>query len=195
MFVSDELKQIDFKIVYYGPEASGKTANLHWLHSQLVSVPHTDILNLQTRENPDIFFEFLQFQGREVGGLVSKFSLYTVPGQDLCAASRKTILSGADGVIFVADSDASRTEDNLLAVIELVKNLRSNEQQVEEFPLVIQFNKRDLATAAELDYLRKTLNKFKAPEFEAAAIKGEGVIECLNKTTDLIVTRASKMIF
>ncbi len=194
MYVNYGLKQIDIKIVYYGPGFSGKTTNLEWAHSHLDPSLRSDILNLKTKEDRTIFFDFMQFEVGQIKGLTPKFNLFTVPGQDIYTMSRKFILNGVDGVIYVADSDKSRMRDNLFTLIDLVKNLRANRHQVEDFPIILQYNKRDLPDAAPLDYLRKTLNRFNAPDFEASAVTGVGVFESLKTAIDLVVKRVTKLV-
>ena len=136
----------------------------------------------------------MQFEVGKIKGLTPKFNLYTVPGQDMYTVSRKIILNGVDGIIYVADSDPDRMRDNLFTLIDLVKNLRANKHQVEDFPIILQYNKRDLPNAASVDYLRKTLNRFRAPDFEASAVNGVGVFESLKTVIELIVARVSKMV-
>lgn len=194
MYVNYGLKQIDIKIVYYGPGYSGKTTNLEWAHSHLDPALRSDILNLKTKEDRTIFFDFMQFEVGQIKGLTPKFNLFTVPGQDIYTMSRKFILNGVDGVIYVADSDKARMRDNLFTLIDLVKNLRANRHQVEDFPIILQYNKRDLPDAAPLDYLRKTLNRFNAPDFEASAVTGVGVFESLKTAIDLVVKRVTKLV-
>lgn len=193
MFINYGLNQIDLKIVYYGPGFSGKTTNLEWAHSHINPDLRSDILNLKTKEDRTIFFDFMQFEVGKIKGLTPKFNLYTVPGQDIYTVSRKIILNGVDGIIYVADSDKNRMRDNLFTLIDLVKNLRANKHRVEEFPIIMQYNKRDLDDAAPVDYLRKTLNRFSAPDFEACAVKGDGVFECLKTAIELVVQRVTKL--
>ena len=136
MFINYGLNQIDLKIVYYGPGYSGKTTNLEWAHSHIDPELRSDILNLKTKEDRTIFFDFMQFEVGKIKGLTPKFNLYTVPGQDIYTVSRKIILNGVDGVIYVADSGEDRMRDNLFTLIDLVKNLRENKHKVEEFPII-----------------------------------------------------------
>ena len=194
MFINYGLNQIDLKIVYYGPGFSGKTTNLEWAHSNIDPTLRSDILNLKTKEDRTIFFDFMQFEVGKIKGLTPKFNLYTVPGQDMYTVSRKIILNGVDGIIYVADSGKDRMRDNLFTLIDLVKNLRANKHQVEEFPIILQYNKRDLPDAMPVDYMRKTLNRFRAPDFEACAVKGEGVFECLKTVIELVVARVTKLV-
>lgn len=194
MFINYGLNQIDLKIVYYGPGMSGKTTNLEWAHSHIDPSLRSELLNLKTKEDRTIFFDFMQFEVGKIKGLVPKFNLYTVPGQDMYAMSRKIILNGVDGIIYVADSSKDRMRDNLFTMIDLVKNLRANQHQVEQFPIVIQYNKRDLPEALPVPYLHQVLNRVNAPEFEAVAIKGVGVFETLKKSIELVVSRVAKLV-
>ena len=194
MFINYGLNQIDLKIVYYGPGFSGKTTNLEWAHSHIDPTLRSDLLNLKTKEDRTIFFDFMQFEVGKIKGLTPKFNLYTVPGQDIYTVSRKIILNGVDGIIYVADSGKSRMRDNLFTLIDLVKNLRANKHQVENFPIILQYNKRDVPDAMPVAELRKMLNRFNAPEFEACAIKGEGVFESLKMAIELVVNRVTKLI-
>ena len=194
MFINYGLNQIDLKIVYYGPGFSGKTTNLEWAHANLDPKLRSDLLNLKTKEDRTIFFDFMQFEVGKIKGLTPKFNVYTVPGQDIYTVSRKVILNGVDGIIYVADSGEHRMRDNLFTLIDLVKNLRANKHQVEDFPIIFQYNKRDLPEALPVAQLNKTLNRFNAPEFEASAINGEGVFECLKTAIDLVVKRVVTMV-
>jgi len=194
VFINYGLNQIDLKIVYYGPGYSGKTTNLEWAHSHIDPELRSDILNLKTKEDRTIFFDFMQFEVGKIKGLTPKFNLYTVPGQDIYTVSRKIILNGVDGVIYVADSGEDRMRDNLFTLIDLVKNLRENKHKVEEFPIIMQYNKRDVEGALPVEYLRKTLNRFNAPDFEGVAIQGVGVFESLRTAIDLVVRRVRKMV-
>ena len=194
MFINYGLNQIDLKIVYYGPGFSGKTTNLEWAHSHIDPTLRSDLLNLKTKEDRTIFFDFMQFEVGKIKGLTPKFNLYTVPGQDIYTVSRKIILNGVDGIIYVADSGKTRMRDNLFTLIDLVKNLRANKHQVEDFPIILQYNKRDVPDAMPVEELRKMLNRFNAPDFEACAIKGEGVFESLKMAIELVVNRVTKLI-
>lgn len=194
MFINYGLNQIDLKIVYYGPGFSGKTTNLEWAHANIDPSLRSDILNLKTKEDRTIFFDFMQFEVGKIKGLTPKFNLYTVPGQDMYTVSRKIILNGVDGIIYVADSSKPRMRDNLFTLIDLVKNLRANKHQVEEFPIIIQYNKRDIPDALPVEYLRQNLNRFGAPDFEACAVKGIGVFESLKTAIELVVNRVTKLV-
>jgi mutual gliding-motility protein MglA len=193
VFINYGLNQIDLKIVYYGPGMSGKTTNLEWAHAHMDPKAKSDLLNLKTKEDRTIYFDFMQFEVGTIKGFAPKFNLYTVPGQDMYTLSRKLILNGVDGIIYVADSHRDRMRDNLYTLIDLVKNLRENKHHVEQFPIILQYNKRDLPDALPVAYLHKTLNRFNAPEFEAVAMNGEGVFESLQKVIELVVGRVTKL--
>lgn len=194
MFINYGLSQIDLKIVYYGPGFSGKTTNLEWAHAHIDPTLRSDILNLKTKEDRTIFFDFMQFEVGKIKGLTPKFNMYTVPGQDIYTVSRKIILNGVDGIIYVADSRQERMRDNLFTLIDLIKNLRANKHQVENFPIILQYNKRDLPDACPLPVLQKALNRFKAPEFEASAVNGVGVFESLKTAIELVVQHVTRLI-
>ena len=194
MYINYGLNQIDLKIVYYGPGFSGKTTNLEWAHAHIAPDLRSDILNLKTKEDRTIFFDFMQFEVGKIKGLTPKFNLYTVPGQDIYTMSRKIILNGVDGIIYVADSSPERVRDNLFTLVDLVKNLRANQHVVEEFPLILQYNKRDIEGALPIEEMRKTLNRFHAPEYEACAVNGTGVFESLRTAIELVVRRIKKMV-
>lgn len=194
MFINYGLNQIDLKIVYYGPGFSGKTTNLEWAHKNIDPKLRSDMLNLKTKEDRTIFFDFMQFEVGKIRGLTPKFNLYTVPGQDMYTMSRRIILNGVDGIIYVADSHPDRMRDNLFTLIDLVKNLRANKHQVEQFPIILQYNKRDLPNAMPVATMSKMLNRFNAPEFEACAMQGVGVFESLKMAIDLVVGRVAKML-
>lgn len=194
MFINYGLNQLDLKIVYYGPGYSGKTTNLEWAHKNIDPDLRSDLLNLKTKEDRTIYFDFMQFEVGKIKGLTPKFNLYTVPGQDIYTVSRKIILNGVDGIIYVADSGKDRMRDNLFTLLDLVKNLRANNHKVEDFPIILQYNKRDLPDALPVPYLREKLNRFKAPDFEGIATEGEGVFESLRTAIELVVKRVSTMV-
>ena len=143
MLINWALKEISLKIVYYGPGLSGKTTNLEYIY-QLIDPTHKGkMVSLKTKEERTIFFDFMQFELPPIQGKRPKFSLYTVPGQHYYAASRKIILNGADGVVFVADSQTNRLMDNLDSILDLEQNLIQQNRSLEDIPWVLQYNKRD----------------------------------------------------
>jgi signal recognition particle receptor subunit beta len=154
MIINFEKQEIYLKIVYYGPGYSGKTTNLLYIHSKVAPELKGELVSLQTQEDRTIFFDFLQVSVGKIRGLVPKFNLYTVPGQEFYAYSRKVILNGVDGMVFVADSQFSRLEANVDTLKDLTMNIHRNKHDLEEFPWVIQYNKRDLSNVAPMQYFQ-----------------------------------------
>ncbi len=177
------------KIVYYGPPLSGKTTNLEYIHSRLDPRVRGQLVSLKTKEDRTIYFDFMQLEMGWIKGLKPKFNLYTVPGQVIYVASRKLVLQGADGVIYVADSQPDKLEANIETLDNLEDNLRELGYNPEEIPLVMQFNKRDLPQALPAETLRSYLARDGAPCFEAVAVKGQGVIDTLKAAINLVVAR------
>ena len=192
MYINWALQQINLKIVYYGPGVSGKTTNLLYIHSKVAPELKGELVSLQTQEDRTIFFDFLQLEVGKIKGKKPKFNLYTVPGQVYYAYSRKVILNGVDGVVFVADSQFDRLEANLETLNDLENNLRQDGHTMDEFPWVIQYNKRDLPNVAPIQYLQLKLNKFNVPYFEAVATQGNGVFETLKAVINLVVANVRK---
>lgn len=192
MYINWALQQINLKIVYYGPGVSGKTTNLLYIHSKVAADLKGELVSLQTQEDRTIFFDFLQLEVGKIKGKKPKFNLYTVPGQVYYAYSRKVILNGVDGVVFVADSQFDRLEANLETLNDLENNLRQDGLKMDEFPWVIQYNKRDLPNVAPIQYLQLKLNKYNVPHFEAVATGGTGVFETLKAVINLVVANVKK---
>ncbi len=179
MFINWKTKEVNLKIVYYGPAMSGKTTNLEFIHARMDPSMRGDLVSLKTREDRTIFFDFLQIELGKIKGLKPKFNLYTVPGQVYYLASRKLVLQGADGVVFVADSSAKRLDENVEAWQNMHSNLRELGFNPSAFPMIIQYNKRDLPDAAPLETLRTQLHCNGQPQVEAIASQGVGVFETL----------------
>jgi signal recognition particle receptor subunit beta len=192
MFINWKQREIKLKIVYYGASLCGKTTNLEFLHANIPSNARSDLVSLKTREDRTIFFDFLEIQLGEIKGLKPKFSLYTVPGQVYYIASRKLVLQGADGVVFVVDSTPDRREANLEAWNNLSTNLREFGLDAKTFPIIIQFNKRDLPNAAPLDELRRMIGCNGHPQIEAVASQGIGVFESLRPTIKSVMVEAQR---
>lgn len=180
-------KEIDAKIVYYGPGISGKTTNLQFIHQNLKPEQRGKMVSLATEEERTLFFDFLPIELESVRGFRTRFHLYTVPGQIYYGATRRAVLSGADGVIFVADSQAERMEDNLMSLKDLEENLRYYGKRIETIPLVVQYNKRDLPHISSVEELNQRINRWQAPYFESVAIKGKGVFETLTMACRLVL--------
>jgi len=187
MFINRGLKEINLKIVYYGPALSGKTTNLQYIHAHTNPNIRGELVSIKTHKDRTLFFDFLQLELGEVMGLKPKFHLYTVPGQVFYVASRKLVLQGADGVVFVADSQVNRLDDNIESLQDMKGYLAEMGCQPDDFPLVIQFNKRDLPNVAPVPLLRSTLAANGRPCFEAVAIEGEGVFDTLKVIIQRVV--------
>lgn len=180
-------KEIDAKIVYYGPGISGKTTNLQFIHQNLKPEQRGKMVSLATEEERTLFFDFLPIELESVRGFRTRFHLYTVPGQIYYGATRRAVLSGADGVIFVADSQTERMEDNLMSLKDLEENLRYYGKRIETIPLVIQYNKRDLPNISSVEELNQKINRWQAPYFESVAIIGQGVFKTLTMACRLVL--------
>ena len=192
MFINWAAKEIVFKIVYYGPALSGKTTNLKYIYNRLDPGLRGSLVTLQTREERTLFFDFLQLHLGEVLGRKPRFNLYTVPGQSYYAYSRKIILNGADGVVFVADSQRSRIDDNLESLLDLEERLIEQGRTLQRVPFVIQYNKRDLPDAAPVGWLQEKLNYYGFPQFEAVATEGRGVMEALRRILHAVIENVQK---
>jgi mutual gliding-motility protein MglA len=191
-FINYSSREINCKIVYYGPGLCGKTTNLQYIYNKTMPEAKGKMISLATETERTLFFDFLPLSLGEIRGFKTRFHLYTVPGQVFYDASRKLILKGVDGVVFVGDSQLERMEAN----IESLENLRSNliEQgyNLDSLPYVVQYNKRDLPNAISLAELEEELNPTKVPAFEAIAPKGNGVFDTLKAVAKLVLTELKK---
>jgi signal recognition particle receptor subunit beta len=186
-FFNHNAKEIHCKIVYYGPSLGGKTTNIQWVYQNTVADQKSKLVALNTDIERTLFFDFLPLNIGDIRGYKTRFHLYSVPGQVVYDSSRKLILKGLDGVIFVADSQKERMEENLEALRNLETNLEAQGYDIREIPLILQYNKRDLPNAATMQDLRRSLNQFNAPEFEANAAEGKGVMESLKSISKSII--------
>jgi signal recognition particle receptor subunit beta len=173
-------REIIAKIVYYGPSVGGKTTNLQWLHSKLDPRSVGKLFSLETEADRTLFFDLLPINLGNIKGMDLRLKVYTVPGQVKYNSTRKMVLTGADAVVFVADSEANRHKDNVESLKNLAENLSANGLNIKTIPLVLQYNKRDLPTALPLDVMDKKLNFRNLPAFGAVAIdpNDTGVLEC-----------------
>lgn len=187
-FINQEAKEIHCKVVYYGPSLGGKTTNIQWVYQKTAGNDQSELMDFNANPERTLFFDFLPMNVGEIRGLKTRFHLYTVPGQVVYDASRRLILKGLDGVIFVADSQIERMDENIEAMKNLEINLDKQGYDIKSVPLVIQYNKRDLPNVASLAELRAALNKYNAPDFEATASIGRGVFETLQTVSKTIVT-------
>lgn len=191
-FINYLSREINCKLVYYGPGLCGKTTNLQFIYNKTAPDAKGKMISLATEQERTLFFDFLPISLGDIRGFRTRFHLYTVPGQVFYDASRKLILKGVDGVIFVADSQIERMEANLESLENLRTNLSEQGYHLEKIPFVIQYNKRDLPSAAPLDELRQTLNTMGVPDYEAIAAKGDGVFDTLKAITKLVLTELKK---
>ncbi|MCF6192203.1 MAG: ADP-ribosylation factor-like protein [Candidatus Hydrothermae bacterium] len=184
MIIDPRKKEIRFKIVYYGAAVSGKTTNIKHIHSRYPG-PKGDLVTIDTEGERTLVFDFLPIEIEIIKGFKTRFYLYTVPGQFFYKATRKMVLKGADGVIFVVDSSRARLHDNIASFKELVETLKA--YGLVRIPIVIQYNKRDLPDAIPLAELQKRLNPYRFPAFEAIAVQGKGVFRTLEAMIKLLV--------
>ncbi len=192
-FINYSAREINFKLVYYGPGLCGKTTNLRNIYERTAENAKGKMISLATETERTLFFDFLPLALGEIRGFKTRFHLYTVPGQVFYDASRKLILKGVDGVVFVADSQEERFEANLESLDNLKANLRDQGYDIDKIPWVLQYNKRDLPTAVPLDELQRELNPDgKILEFEAAAASGKGVFETLKALAKLVLADLKK---
>jgi signal recognition particle receptor subunit beta len=191
-FINYLSREINCKIVYYGPGLCGKTTNLQWIYQRTAPEAKGKMISLATEQDRTLFFDFLPLSLGEIRGFKTRFHLYTVPGQVFYDASRKLILKGVDGVVFVADSQIDRMEANLESLENLQLNLSEQGYQLEKVPYVIQFNKRDLPNIAPVQELRELLNPLNVPDYEAVASRGTGVFDTLKAVAKLVLTELKK---
>lgn len=192
-FINYSAREINCKLVYYGPGLCGKTTNLKYIYEKTASEAKGKMISLATETERTLFFDFLPLALGEIRGFRTRFHLYTVPGQVFYDASRKLILKGVDGVVFVADSQEERFEANLESLDNLRTNLHEQGYDIETIPWVIQYNKRDLSNAVPLEELREVLNPTgKILDFEASAATGKGVFETLKALARLVLQDLKK---
>jgi mutual gliding-motility protein MglA len=191
-FINFVAREINCKIVYYGPGLGGKTTNLQWIFDQAVGKSGGKMISLATETDRTLFFDFLPLDLGTVRGFKTCFHLYTVPGQVFYDASRKLILRGVDGVVFVADSQEERMDANLEALENLQENLKEHSYDFLKIPYVVQLNKRDLPTALAVEELKKALLRKGESTFEAIAFKGVGVFETLKQVGRQVLAELKK---
>ncbi|MCJ7774310.1 MAG: GTPase domain-containing protein [Desulfobacterales bacterium] len=192
-FVNLKKKEVQVKIVYYGPGRGGKTTNLEYIYKKFNDRIKTEMVTVKTQGDRTLFFDFLPFEIGKIGGYDVKIQLYTVPGQVKYNATRRLVLRGVDGIVFVADSMAVRREKNILSVKNLKENLDGYKKNLSETPLVMQYNKVDLSeqgiSLLPKEVLEKDLNQeLKAPSFEASAIQGTNVVATMKKIIMMTMT-------
>lgn len=191
-FINYASREINCKIVYYGPGLCGKTTNLQYVYQKTAPDAKGKMISLATETERTLFFDFLPLALGEIRGFKTRFHLYTVPGQVFYDASRKLILKGVDGVVFVADAQEERLDANIESLENLKDNLEEQGYQLEKLPFVIQYNKIDLPNITPIEELRKLINPTGVPDYTACATTGEGVFETLKAVAKQILIDLKK---
>ena len=191
-FINYASREINCKIVYYGPGLCGKTTNLQYIYDKTNPTAKGKLISLATETDRTLFFDFLPLELGTVRGFKTRFHLYTVPGQVFYDASRKLILKGVDGVIFVADSQVERMDANVEAIENLETNLKTQGYDLSAIPYVLQLHKRDLPNVASVDEMKRLVVRKNEPVFEAVAAKGPGVFETLKGVAKLVLADLTK---
>jgi len=191
-FINYASKEINCKIVYYGPGLGGKTTNLQFIYNKTSPEARGKMISLATEADRTLFFDFLPLDLGTIRGFTTRFHLYTVPGQVFYDASRKLILKGVDGVVFVADSQEERMEANIESIRNLEDNLEENGFELKTIPYALQFNKRDLPNVLAVDEMYRILNYKREPTFEGIATSGKGVFDTLKSVAKQILIELRK---
>jgi len=185
------LKEISYKIVYYGCGMCGKTTNLQLIHDSLPGTAKGNLVSLATQQDRTLFFDFLPVDLGTINGLKARFQVYTTPGQSFYSATRKIVLRGADGVVFVADSQWDRMRENIESWQSLMTDLTEHGYDTRTMPIVVQYNKRDLPNVAPVEYLQKLLNPDGREWHASIAASGQGVINTLKAVSKSVLLRAA----
>ena len=183
-------REVCCKIVYYGPGLSGKTTNLQYIHSKVPQTTRGNLISLATEADRTLYFDFLPINIGNINGLAAKFQLYTVPGQVYYNATRKLVLRGVDGLVFVADSQPDKMDENIESLTNLEENLREYGYNIDDLPMVIQYNKRDIPGVMSVEELHQKLNPRGWPHFEASATVGNGVFDTLKLIIKIVLDKA-----
>ena len=191
-FINYAAREINCKLVYYGPGLGGKTTNLQCIYAKANPKAKGKLISLATESDRTLFFDFLPLEMGTIRGFRTRFHLYTVPGQVFYDASRRLILKGVDGVAFVADSQSVRMDANVEAIYNLKENLRAQGYELKNLPYVLQLNKRDMPTAVSVEEMTKTLQSQGEPVFEAVATTGEGVFDTLKALARMVLLKLKK---
>jgi len=191
-FINYASKEINCKIVYYGPGLGGKTTNLQYIYSKTAPEAKGKMISLATEADRTLFFDFLPLDLGTIRGFTTRFHLYTVPGQVFYDASRKLILKGVDGIVFVADSQDERMAANIESIRNLEANLKEHGLELPGMPYALQFNKRDLPNVVAVDEMYRSLNYKREPTFEAVATEGTGVFDTLKSVAKQILIELRK---
>jgi signal recognition particle receptor subunit beta len=190
-FVNFSTREVQLKIVYYGPGMCGKTTNLQYIHGAVAPAAKGALTSLATSQDRTLFFDFMPLVAQAIEGFTTRIQLYTVPGQVMYNMTRRLVLRGADGLVFVADSQWSKMSENVESFANLEENLRLQGDALEAMPYVLQYNKRDLPDIAPVNYLDFVLNSrdVRRPAFQSEAPGGRGVFETLNMISRLVLNR------
>ncbi len=190
MFINWKLREINLKIVYYGPSLSGKTTSLEYIHSRTNPERRGELISLKTREDRTLYFDYMQFEMGAISGLKPRFNIYTVPGQVYYRGTRKLVLKGVDGLVFVADSQIKRLHENVEAIKDLYDDLVELGFVPGELPIVLQCNKRDLPEIMPVQSIKEQLGLNGIPTFESIALEGIGVLDGLKSIVNSVVIKA-----
>jgi signal recognition particle receptor subunit beta len=185
-------REINYKIVYYGCGLCGKTSNIQHIHRRVNPAARGRLVSIATEEERTLYFDFLPLSLGTVKGLQTRFHLYTVPGQSFYNASRRLVLQGVDGIVFVVDSQVSRLDENVDSYLNLWDNLMSQGEDLRKLPVVLQMNKRDLSSVFAVSDLAELLNHTGSPVVEACALTGVGVFETLKTACKLVIAKSSQ---
>jgi signal recognition particle receptor subunit beta len=187
-------KEIYFKIVYYGPGMGGKTTNLQYVHRAVPQANKGNLVSLATDQDRTLFFDFLPVEAIQIHSFTTKFQLYTVPGQVHYNATRKLVLRGVDGIVFVADSQWDKIKETVESFRNLEENLAEYDYSFDEIPVVLQYNKRDLPSIAPIEYMEFLLNRrpVRVASFESVATEGRGVFDTLNRISRLVLHKLNQ---
>ena len=190
MFINWKLREINLKIVYYGPSLSGKTTSLEYIHSRTNPERRGELISLKTREDRTLYFDYMQFEMGSISGLKPRFNIYTVPGQVYYRGTRKLVLKGVDGLVFVADSQIRRLHENVEAIKDLYEDLVELGFSPGELPIVLQCNKRDLPEIMPVQSIKEQLGLNGIPTVESVALDGIGVLDGLKSIVNSVVIKA-----
>ena len=190
MFINWKLREINLKIVYYGPSLSGKTTSLEYIHSRTNPERRGELISLKTREDRTLYFDYMQFEMGSISGLKPRFNIYTVPGQVYYRGTRKLVLKGVDGLVFVADSQTRRLHENVEAMKDLYEDLVELGFSPGELPIILQCNKRDLPEIMPVQSIKEQLGLNGIPTFESIALEGIGVLDGLKSIVNRVVIKA-----
>ncbi len=189
MHIDWQKNEIIFKIVYYGPGLGGKTTNLEYIYDKLNPKLRSELISFKTKEERTLYFDFMQLDLPPINGKKPRFHLYTIPGQVQYGYGRKLVIKGADAIVFVADSQKGRMDENLASLADLKDKLSHYEKTLQDLPWILQYNKRDLPNCSSIPSMQSKLNFMNVPYFEAVARNGQGVFETLKSVIQLSMSR------